>query len=91
MTILVLALSVHIAAGENCTFYDQESLQKNKIWQVFAIIIQCSLCILLGCVLKWQKCQFQELEHSQKEKNYGTDTWVAAYGWLFAVEKLYPF
>ena len=41
--------------------------------------------------LRMEKFHFQELEHSQKEKNQSTDIWVVGYGWLFAGEKHYPF
>ena len=57
----------------------------------FVIIIQCSPCILMGCVFVTEKCHYQELEHSQRENNHGTDTWVVEYGWLFAGRKHSPF
>ena len=37
------------------------------------------------------KCHCQVLEHSQKEMNQGTDTWLAGYVWLFAGEEHYSF
>ena len=45
-----LESSVGTSSSENCNLCNQANRQKNW-WQNFAIIIQGSLCILLGCSL----------------------------------------
>ena len=52
-TVVALASSIQIAAWGNCTFHDQETLQ-NTIFDESLVCyhypMQCSPCILLGCV-----------------------------------------
>ena len=48
VTVVILASSVSNGAWRNCTFNVRKSLQ--KMWREIVIFIQCSDCIILGCV-----------------------------------------
>ena len=83
-TVVVLVSSVHIAAWRNCTLYDQESLQSTKYNKSLQSLSNAQPAYCWIAYFFLQKCPCQELEHSQREKNHGTDTWVVGYGWKFA-------
>ena len=80
-----------MAAWRNCTFYDQESLQNEIFDEILQSLSNANPAYGGVAYLYLQKCHCQELEHSQREKSHGTNTWVSEYGWLFAGEKHYPF
>ena len=90
-SVMVLASSVHNAPWGNCTFYDQEILQKTIFDESFQSLTHARLAFCWVAYLLWQKCHCQELGFSQREKNFGTNTWVVEYDWLFTGKKHFPF
>ena len=73
-TVVVLALSVHIAAWGNCFYNDQESLQKTNFDESLQSLSNAHPAYCWVAYLLWQNCHCQELEHSQREESQCIDT-----------------
>ena len=87
---MVLTSSVHFAAWGNYTFHDQEILQISIFDKSLLSVSHVHPAFCWVPSLYWHKCKSQEIEHNQKKMNRATDTWVAAYDWLFFGENHYP-
>ena len=89
--LVVLASSGCTAAWGYCTFHERESLQTTIYNESLQSLSNAEPANCWAPFLYWQKSQWEDLDHSQREMNQSTDAWVAGCDWLFAVEDRYSF
>ena len=71
---LVALVSIAVSVASR-NFSRPRDSSKDNLWRQFAIIFQCSPCILLGCYLLWQRSSLGEWEHNLRGMNQQNDTW----------------